>query len=45
MVGSDLTIRRFTPRAQKIFGLMPHDVRRPLLNINPSERSRDPLVA
>ncbi|HLV93559.1 MAG TPA: chemotaxis protein CheB [Candidatus Acidoferrales bacterium] len=36
MVGSDLTIRRFTPRAQKIFGLMPHDVGRPLSNINPS---------
>jgi two-component system, chemotaxis family, CheB/CheR fusion protein len=36
MVGSDLTIRRFTPPAEKIFGLMSHDVGRPLENINPS---------
>ena len=36
MVGSDLTIRRFTPRAQNIFGLLQHDVGRPLSNINPS---------
>jgi two-component system, chemotaxis family, CheB/CheR fusion protein len=36
MVGSDLTIRRFTPEAQKYLGLIPTDVGRPLLNINPS---------
>jgi two-component system CheB/CheR fusion protein len=36
MVGSDLTIRRFTPQAQKFFGLIPGDVGRPLLNINPT---------
>jgi two-component system, chemotaxis family, CheB/CheR fusion protein len=36
MVGSDLTIRRFTPEAQKILGLIPADVGRPLLNINPT---------
>jgi two-component system, chemotaxis family, CheB/CheR fusion protein len=34
MVGSDLTIRRFTPRAQKQLGLIPGDVGRPLSNIN-----------
>ena len=36
MVGSDLTIRRFTPQAQKFFGLIPGDIGRPLLNINPT---------
>jgi two-component system CheB/CheR fusion protein len=36
MVGSDLTIRRFTPQAQNFFGLIPGDVGRPLLNINPT---------
>jgi len=36
MVGSDLTIRRFTPEAQKFLGLIPADVGRPLLNINPT---------
>ena len=36
MVGSDLTIRRFTPQAQKLLGLIPADVGRPLWNINPS---------
>lgn len=36
MVGNDLTIRRFTPQAQKSFGLIPADVGRPLLNINPA---------
>ncbi|HKN61858.1 MAG TPA: chemotaxis protein CheB [Candidatus Acidoferrales bacterium] len=36
MVGRDLTIRRFTPEAQKILGLIPGDVGRPLLNINPT---------
>jgi two-component system, chemotaxis family, CheB/CheR fusion protein len=35
MVGSDLTIRRFTPQAQKVLGLIPADVGRPLININP----------
>jgi len=36
IVGNDLTIRRFTPEAEKILGLIPGDVGRPLLNINPS---------
>jgi len=36
MVGSDLTIRRFTPKAQALLGLIPTDVGRPLWNINPS---------
>jgi two-component system CheB/CheR fusion protein len=36
MVARDLTIRRFTPEAQKILGLIPGDVGRPLLNINPT---------
>ena len=36
MVGIDLTIRRFTPRAQEVLGLIPADVGRPFLNINPS---------
>jgi two-component system, chemotaxis family, CheB/CheR fusion protein len=36
MIGSDLTIRRFTPEAQKYLGLIPTDVGRPLLNINPN---------
>ncbi len=36
MIGSDLTIRRFTPQAQKFFGLIAADVGRPLLNINPA---------
>jgi two-component system CheB/CheR fusion protein len=35
MVGSDLTIRRFTPQAQTFLGLIPADVGRPLININP----------
>jgi two-component system CheB/CheR fusion protein len=35
MVGSDLTVRRFTPKAQKFFGLIPGDVGRPLRNISP----------
>ena len=35
IVGSDLTIRRFTPKAQKIFGLIAGDIGRPLQNINP----------
>ena len=36
MVGSNLTIRRFTPQAQVFFGLMAGDIGRPLLNINPT---------
>ena len=36
MIGSDLTIRRFTPEAQKFLGLIPADVGRPLININPT---------
>jgi two-component system CheB/CheR fusion protein len=36
MIGSDLTIRRFTPKAQKFLGLIPGDIGRPLSNINPS---------
>src|SRR6184192_745219 len=35
IVGSDLSIRRFTPQAQKFLGLIPADVGRPLTNINP----------
>lgn len=36
MIGSDLTIRRFTPEAQKFLGLIPADVGRPLVNVNPT---------
>jgi two-component system CheB/CheR fusion protein len=36
MIGSDLTIRRFTPKAQKFLGLIPGDIGRPLANINPT---------
>jgi two-component system CheB/CheR fusion protein len=36
MVGSDLTIRRFTQRAQELFSLIPADVGRSLANINPA---------
>ncbi|HYL64259.1 MAG TPA: chemotaxis protein CheB [Candidatus Methylomirabilis sp.] len=36
MIGSDLTIRRFTAQAQKFLGLIAADVGRPLLNINPT---------
>jgi two-component system, chemotaxis family, CheB/CheR fusion protein len=36
LVGPDLTIRRFTPQAQQIFGLIPTDLGRPLHNINPA---------
>jgi two-component system, chemotaxis family, CheB/CheR fusion protein len=34
MLGSDLSIRRFTPEAQKVLGLIPGDVGRPFENIN-----------
>lgn len=36
MIDRDLTIRRFTPEAQKFLGLIPADIGRPLLNINPT---------
>jgi two-component system CheB/CheR fusion protein len=36
MIGSDLTVRRFTPKAQKFLGLIPGDIGRPLSNINPT---------
>ena len=36
MIGSDLTIRRFTPQCQTLLGLIPGDVGRPLNNINPA---------
>ena len=36
MIGSDFNIRRFTPQAQKFLSLIPGDVGRPLLNINPT---------
>jgi len=35
MVAPDVTIRRFTPEAQKTLGLIPADVGRPFININP----------
>jgi two-component system CheB/CheR fusion protein len=34
MLGSDLAIRRFTPEAQKVLGLIPTDIGRPFENIN-----------
>jgi len=36
MIGIDMTIRRFTPKAQKFLGLIPGDIGRPLSNINPT---------
>jgi two-component system CheB/CheR fusion protein len=36
MIGSDLTVRRFTPKAQKFLGLIAGDIGRPLANINPT---------
>ena len=46
MVGSDLTIRRFTPEAEKVIGLIPGDIGRAFLNINPSIEIEDfqPMV-
>jgi two-component system, chemotaxis family, CheB/CheR fusion protein len=41
MIGSDLTIRRFTPKAQKFLGLIPGDIGRPLSNINPTVEIAD----
>jgi len=36
MLNNDLTIRRFTSSAQRIFGLIPADVGRPFRNIKPT---------
>jgi two-component system CheB/CheR fusion protein len=36
MLGGDLTVRRFTPLAQKIFNLMPGDIGRRISDINPN---------
>jgi two-component system, chemotaxis family, CheB/CheR fusion protein len=36
MLGHDLTIRRFTPLAQKLFNLIPTDIGRRLSDINPN---------
>lgn len=36
LVGGDLTLRRFTPAAQRLLGLIPADVGRPFPNINPT---------
>ena len=36
MLGNDLSIRRFTPMAEKIFNLIPTDVGRPLNHIKPN---------
>jgi len=36
LVGSDLTLRRFTPAAEELLGLIPADVGRPIMNINPT---------
>jgi two-component system, chemotaxis family, CheB/CheR fusion protein len=36
MLGNDLTIRRFTPLAEKVFNLIPGDVGRRISDINPN---------
>jgi two-component system, chemotaxis family, CheB/CheR fusion protein len=36
ILGNDLTIRRFNPKAEKLVGLIPADVGRPFVNINPN---------
>jgi two-component system CheB/CheR fusion protein len=36
MLGTDMTIRRFTPLAQKVFNLIPSDVGRRISDINPN---------
>lgn len=41
MVGGDLTIRRFTPQAEKLIGLIPADIGRPFMNINPKVQIDD----
>jgi two-component system CheB/CheR fusion protein len=35
ILGNDLSVRRFTPMAEKIFNLIPSDVGRPVSDINP----------
>lgn len=41
MIGSDFTIRRFTPEAQRLLGLIPGDVGRPIVNISPTIDLKD----
>jgi two-component system CheB/CheR fusion protein len=41
MLGSDLAIRRFTPEAQRILGLIPGDVGRPFDNVNAGVETAD----
>lgn len=41
MLGNDLRIRRFTPKAQKIFNLIPSDVGRPLTDLRVNLRIPD----
>ncbi|HKF40709.1 MAG TPA: chemotaxis protein CheB, partial [Candidatus Acidoferrum sp.] len=36
LVGTNLALRRFTPAAEKLLGLIPADVGRPVMNINPT---------
>jgi two-component system CheB/CheR fusion protein len=36
MLGNDLTVRRFTPLAEKLFNLIPSDVGRRISDINPN---------
>jgi two-component system CheB/CheR fusion protein len=43
LVGRDLTLRRFTQRAQELFSLIPSDVGRPLSHINPTVELPDVL--
>jgi two-component system CheB/CheR fusion protein len=41
MLATDVTIRRFTPAAEKLLGLIPGDIGRPFLNINPAVKIPD----
>ncbi len=41
MVGRDLTIRRFTPAAQRLLNLIPSDIGRPIRHIKPNINSLD----
>jgi len=41
IVGNDLAIRRFNPKAEKMMGLIPTDVGRPFVNINPNVEIND----
>lgn len=41
MIGRDFTIRRFTPEAQRLLGLIPGDVGRPIVNISPTIDLKD----